>query len=151
MSHLHENVAYLRGLSEGLKLNENSKNSKLILAIIDTLEDFAEVMDEVLEEQQNLSEYVETIDEDLAEVEDDIYDDEDDEDDLIDYLEVECPTCDRKFYVDEDILYEGDDTDKVICPNCDEVVDINDLEVEYDDCCCSHNHDVDTCTVIEED
>jgi len=153
MSHLHENVAYLRGLAEGLKLNENSKNSKVILNIIDTLEDFAEVIDEVLEEQKNLSDYIETIDEDLAEVEEDIYEDEDfDEDeDEIDYLEVECPTCERTFYVDEDILYDDEDTDKVICPNCEEIVDIDDLEIEYTehDCCCG-SHD-DPCTVIEED
>ncbi|QUH26650.1 CD1247 N-terminal domain-containing protein [Serpentinicella alkaliphila] len=158
MSHLHENVAYLRGLAEGLKLNENSKNAKLILNIIDTLEDFAEVIDEVLEEQRNLSEYIETIDEDLAEVEEDIYEDEDfedDEDEEIDYLEIECPTCERTFYVDEDILYDDEDADKVICPNCEEVVDIDDLEIEYHEhegCCCSHHFDdEDTCTVIEED
>lgn len=78
MEFLFQKVAYLQGLTDGLEIDETSKEGKLLIAIIETLEEFAEVMEEVVEDQIDLEEYVNFIDEDLADVETDVYGDEED-------------------------------------------------------------------------
>ena len=73
MIYLTEKVAYLRGLAEGLGIEDSSKEGKMILHIVDALEEFADVLDETLENQMELEEYVNFMDEDLADLEEDIY------------------------------------------------------------------------------
>lgn len=134
MEFLYERIAYLRGLVEGLGLEDETKEGKVIANIIDVLEDFADAIIELSDYQEDLDEYVEAIDEDLSNVEDDIYEDEEDEDlDIFDdsedydYIEVECPNCKEYVYLDEDLL----DSDKeVLCPNCHKVIDL------LDECYC---------------
>lgn len=73
MEYLMQKVSYLKGLSDGLGIEETSKEGILLLNIVETLDEFAEVLNETIENQDELGEYVDFIDEDLAEVEDDIY------------------------------------------------------------------------------
>ncbi len=89
MENLSRRVGYLKGLMEGLEIDGNSANGKLMAGIVELLSDLTdrvEAMDELLDD---LNDYVESIDDDLAELEgeradDDDYgfmdDDEDDED-----------------------------------------------------------------------
>ena len=42
MKYLYEEVAYLKGLAEGLEIGKESKEGKIIHKIIDVLESFAE-------------------------------------------------------------------------------------------------------------
>ena len=89
MENLSRRVGYLKGLMEGLDIDGNSANGKLMAGIVELLGDLTdrvEAMDELLDD---LNDYVESIDDDLAELEgeradDDDYgfmdDDEDDED-----------------------------------------------------------------------
>lgn len=79
MDYLYERLAYLKGLAEGLSIEESSKEGKLLVQIIDILEDFADAIDEVQENQEEIEDYVGTMDEDLSDVEDDLYGDEEDE------------------------------------------------------------------------
>ncbi|MTI48205.1 CD1247 N-terminal domain-containing protein [Sporosalibacterium faouarense] len=124
MEHLYERISYLQGLAEGLGIEENSKEGKLLLHIIDALEDFADAIDDLSFEQEELGEYVEYIDEDLTDVEDEVFGECDYEDDLedydeyefeddIDYVELECPHCQETLYIEEDLLHED-----ATCPNC---------------------------------
>ena len=80
MDYLYQKVSYLKGLAEGMGIEEESKEGKLLLHIIDTLEEFADVVDEVIENHEDLEEYVSYIDEDLSDVEDELYGYDDDED-----------------------------------------------------------------------
>ena len=68
---ISEKVAYLKGLAEGLNLDTDSKEGKLIAAIIDVLDDMAEKFAEV--------------DDELCDVEDG---------------EVVCPNCGAKLEFD---------------------------------------------------
>lgn len=129
MEFLYEKVAYLKGLADGLDIDESTKEGKLLISIIDILEDFADAIVELDEDTEEITEYVEAMDEDLTNVEDDLYEDdfyEDDENDEIDFVEIECPNCHEDVYIDEDLLYE-DDVD-VVCPRCHEVVDFGEIE-----------------------
>lgn len=84
MEYLMQKVSYLKGLADGLGIEDSSKEGKLLLHIVETLEEFADVLDETVDNQLDLEEYVNFIDEDLADVEEDIYglDDEEDDDDF---------------------------------------------------------------------
>ncbi len=85
MEHLHENIGYLRGLAEGLNVEEQ-KNGKIVLAIIDCLDEMAYAINQLSQDVDEVEAYVEEVDKDLAEVEDFIMelDDEFDEFDLYD-------------------------------------------------------------------
>ena len=136
MKHLYEEVAYLKGLAEGLEISTESKEGKIIHKIVEVLEVFADAIVDLDEEQSELSEYVESIDEDLADIEDDIYDDGDcdeldeNEDDLS-FIEMECPNCGDLVEIDEDLLY--DDEVDVVCPNCQAIILSSEDE---EDCMC---------------
>lgn len=89
MNYLFQKVSYLQGLADGLNLDDQTKEGKLLMEIIDVLGEFAEVLDEVIEDQIDLEEYVSFIDEDLSDVEDEIYDFDEDFDDLDDDFDFE--------------------------------------------------------------
>ncbi len=119
MEHLYEKVAYLRGLAEGMELNESSKEGKVLLQIIETLEEFTDAIVELDENQLELTDYVETIDEDLEDVEDELFDEE------LDSLEVQCPKCQEILIIDDEDLF---DDENIHCPECEEEVEITESE-----------------------
>lgn len=128
-----EKVAYLKGLAEGMELNAEKKEGKLLLAIIDVLEDIALELSDIEDAQEELGEGLDAVSDDLEDVEDLLYgeDDEDGEpeyelDDLgedEDCYATTCPTCEETIYFDESVLEDGE----VICPNCGEKLEF-DLE-----------------------
>jgi ssDNA-binding Zn-finger/Zn-ribbon topoisomerase 1 len=128
-----EKVAYLKGLAEGMELNTDKKEGKLLSAIIDVLEDIALELCDIEEAQEELGDGLDAVSDDLEDVEDLLYGDdgEDDEpeyelDDLgedEDCYATTCPTCEESIYFDESVLEDGE----VICPNCGEKLEF-DLE-----------------------
>ncbi len=87
MGFLRERVSYLKGLCEGMKLDVNTNEGRLLAAIIDVIDDIALAVEDLEEIQDEHAEMIESIDQDLAEVEsliyddDDYYEDDDEEDD----------------------------------------------------------------------
>jgi ribosomal protein S27E len=125
MNDLKTRVAYLQGLSTGLELGE-SKEGKLLQGIIDVLDEFADSVGDLAEGQEQLEDYLESIDEDLYQLEDEVFENGSEHCGCgDDYLEVDCPKCGETVCFETDIL-EDDDIVEVTCPNCDEVVFIND-------------------------
>lgn len=141
---LTERIAYIRGLAEGLKLDENKDEVKVINAIIDLLEDMAYDVTDMEDIVDDVCNQVDEIDEDLADLEEDFYgelDDEDFDDDDF-YYEVTCGKCGEVITVDEDVLLEGE----IVCPNCGEQLefDFSDLTDDECDCgCCDHDDHAD--------
>ncbi|MBR7081546.1 MAG: hypothetical protein IKI49_02410 [Oscillospiraceae bacterium] len=125
---ISEKVAYLKGLAEGLALDAETKEGKIISAIIDILEDVAYDIEDLEENALDLAEEIDAISDDLALIEDIVYDEEcedcdcfDDEDEM---YTVVCPSCEEEIVVDEDIL----DLGEIECPNCGEK-----LEFDFED------------------
>ena len=114
-----EKVSYIKGLAEGLSIDETSAQGKVISAIIDALEEMAKELSDLKEDTEYLDAYIEEIDEDLGMLEEDYYEDGgcdcDDEDCGCDddFVEVECPECGETVCLDDSI-----DFDHVICPAC---------------------------------
>ena len=133
-----ERVAYLKGLAEGMSLNTEKGEGKLLSAIIDVLEDVALELEDVWDAQAELADGLDAVSDDLEDVEDVVFEeyDEDDEDDD-DFDEDEdcyattCPTCEETIFFDDSILEDGE----VICPNCGEKLefDLTSLDEESED------------------
>lgn len=143
---ISEKVAYIKGLAEGLNVND-----KVVNAILDVLADIAKELSSVQEDVDTLGDYIEEIDEDLGMLEEEFYGEDDcdccdcDDDDCDccdcddDFVEVECPGCGDTICIDEDT-----DLDHVECPNCGaEFTCICDCCDEDDDeeCSCCHHDD----------
>ncbi len=139
-----ERVAYIRGLVEGLDLEADKKEVKVIHAIITLLEDMALSIADLEEAYNDMADQLDAVDEDLNSLEDEFYgDDEDDEEDEEEcYYEVTCPACNETICLSEDIIEDG----QIDCPNCGECLefDINDVIDEFScGCGCGHDHDHD--------
>ncbi len=127
---LTEKVAYLKGLCEGLGIDESTKEGKVITKIVDVLDDFASEILAIYDTEDELQAQIDEIDEDLAFVEDYLFDDEDDDEELdFDVEDIECPYCGEPIAIDADILDSEDDV--IACPACGK-----EFELEFDDCCC---------------
>lgn len=126
MMTISEKAAYIKGLAEGLGIDEETKEGKVINAIIDLLSDLTADLEDTEDACAELAEQINAVDEDLAELEDFIYeeyededececccdcDDDEDDDEL---YEVECPNCHDVIYIDDRMLED----ESMICPNC---------------------------------
>jgi endogenous inhibitor of DNA gyrase (YacG/DUF329 family) len=116
---LKQKVAYLQGLAEGLDVNPGDKEGKIMANVIQVLGDVAGQIEDLRTAQEELEDYLESIDDDLNDLESELSFADDD------LIEVECPKCHKTVMFDSDIL-EDDDTIEVTCPNCNEVVFVND-------------------------
>ena len=148
---ISEKSAYLKGLMDGLKLNTESDEGKMIAAIVDLLGDLTRKVTDIEDTTIAISDELDEIEEDLDAIEDFIMDDEDeyddeDEDDFdwddedeeyeegFDFgdedttiYEVQC-VCGEVINFDEETLEEG----SIICPNCGESLEFDVEEDEED-------------------
>ena len=115
---LAEKAAYLKGLMDGIKLDTEKDENRLLKAVVDLLQDMAVSIDDlednaiaVSDELDEIEKNLDAIDEFLMDEDDDDYDD----DDYMDYDDDECDLGDDDFEYDEDPVYE------VTCPKCGEV------------------------------
>ncbi len=139
---ISEKSAYLKGLMDGLELDTEKAEGKLISAIVDLLGDVTRKLTDVENTTIAISDELDEIEEDLDAIEDYILDEEDEDyedydDDFDDYdeddfddegfdygdedttiYEVKC-ACGNVINFDEDTLEEG----SIICENCGETLE----------------------------
>lgn len=134
MSNLTDRVSYIKGLAEGLKLDTEKNEGKLIEKMLELMADMAAEVETLRHDHEELNEYVESIDSDLSDMEDVLFDDEEEEgcgcghchhdneeedededgdnDNLVEYT---CPHC------GEEMTFEVDNFDfdeDYLCPSC---------------------------------
>lgn len=126
-----ERVSYLKGLTDGIGLDESTKEGKILKAIVDVLDDIALAIEDLDDGLDIVASHVEAMDDDLATLEEDFYDDFDFDYDDEDF-ELECEKCGAIINF-EDLDYENED---LVCPSCGEIVTI---ECCFDDECDCHN------------
>ena len=155
---ISEKSAYLKGLMDGLKLDTESNEGKMIAAIVDLLGDMSKRMVDIEDTTIAISDELDEIEEDLDAIEDFIMD-EDDEDDWDEYeddedyydpddeedeeepeegfdfgdedstiYEVEC-ACGNVIDFDDEVLESG----SIVCPNCGETLEFTFDDDEVDD------------------
>ena len=131
---ISEKVAYLKGLAEGLALDTETKEGKLIAAIIDVLDEMSIRFEDIDDNLVDLEDGLDAVSDDLSEVEEALYEIDDDDEELDDdaeYFETTCPVCQVEIVFDEDTLDSGE----IRCPNCGEKLefDLSDLARAEDD------------------
>ena len=148
---ISEKAAYLKGLMDGLELDTERAEGKMIAAIVELLGDVTKRLSDIEETTIAISDELDEIEEDLDAIEDFIMDEEDedwdewdededeyDEDDFEDegfdfgdedsiIYEVKC-RCGEIINFDEDTLEEG----SMECPNCGELLEFS-LEDDEDE------------------
>lgn len=138
-----EKVAYLKGLVDGLGVDDSTKEGKVIRVIVDLLDDIALAVSDLEDSADLMGEQLDLLDEDVGELYEDYFgDDDDDDDDDEDFdgelYEITCPSCGDTMCIDEDILDEGE----IDCPNCGEPLEFDlDGVIDECDCGCDHGHD----------
>ncbi|MEG2597013.1 MAG: hypothetical protein RR977_01195 [Oscillospiraceae bacterium] len=137
---LLEKVAYLKGMLSGMELDAEKKETKLITAMLDVIDDLAASVTDLEEETNEICELIDVLDEDLGNVEEAVFDDEDEDDD--DYedemYEVTCPSCGETLCVDEEMLDEGE----MACPACGEALE---FDLDIGECTCGCDCEDDHC------
>ena len=130
---LTEKVAYLKGLAEGLALDESKPEIKVIKTMMDILDDLALTVADLEDGMDLITEQLDAVDEDLDELEGFVYEELDDDDCCCDdCYDVECPTCGEVIGIDADTLDEG----SIECPNCGELLEFEcECDCDCDDCC----------------
>ena len=151
---ISEKAAYLKGLMDGLNLDTEKAEGKMISAIVDLLGDVTRRLTDVEETTIAISDELDEIEEDLDAIEDyildededeyDDFDDEDDYDEDEDYeegfdfgdedttiYEVKC-ACGNIIDFDEETLEAG----SIVCPDCGETLEFSfeedeDEEIEF--------------------
>ncbi len=150
---LSEKAAYLKGLMDGLDLNKESAEGKMIAGIVDLLGEMTTSISDLEENAIAVSDELDEIEEDLDAIEeylmdeddedDDDFDDEDDyefddeedeededdEDDEEVIYDVTCPTCGEVLHLDEDTILQ----ESIHCPKCNELLEFEFDEDEEDD------------------
>ena len=149
---ISEKSAYLKGLMDGLKLDTESNEGKMIAAIVDLLGDMSRRMVDIEDTTIAISDELDEIEEDLDAIEDFIMDEDEDDDEYYDddeddeswddedeefeegfdfgdedstIYEVEC-ACGNIIDFDEETLEKG----SIVCPNCGETLEFSVEDVE---------------------
>lgn len=142
---ISEKSAYLKGLMDGLSLNTETNEGKMIAAIVDLLGDVTKRVTDIEETTIAISDELDEIEEDLDAIEDYILDEDDDfddEDEDYEYdwdedeeepeegfdfgdedttiYEVQC-ACGEIINFDEETLEKG----SIVCPNCGETLEFS--------------------------
>lgn len=118
---LSEKSAYLKGLMDGLNLNQETAEGKMIAGIVDLLQEMTTSISDLEENAIAVSDELDEIEDDLDAIEEYLMDEddddeyEDDDDDDIDFADDDG----EDFAYDEDAMYE------VTCPKCGEVIEVD--------------------------
>ena len=146
-----EKAAYLKGLTEGLGIDPQSKEGKLWAALNDLLADMAHEIEDLQDSGLGHAEALDALAEELSDLEEAVFDLDDDEEDEDDYgcprqqededaeedpdptydgviYDATCPVCGEEISFDEETLEEG----SIQCPNCGELLEF-DLGEDADD------------------
>ena len=141
-----EQAAYLKGLMDGLNLDTEKAEGKMIAAIVELLGDVTKKLSDVEDTTIAISDELDEIEEDLDAIEDYILDEEDEDDDYeddfddeedydddedyeegFDYgdedsiiYEVKC-ACGNIINFDEDVLEAG----SIVCDECGETLEFS--------------------------
>jgi hypothetical protein len=151
---LYEKAAYLRGLADGVDLDKNTPEGKILAALLDLVSDIADEVEAINEDIVDLQDYVEEIDEDLADVED-FLDEECDGDCEVCDCEGDCEDCEFGDYdCDCDCDCDDEDCDDMFfeleCPSCGEMVCFDET-IDPENLACPACGEKFTCEFVDED
>ncbi len=123
MSGLTDKAAYLRGMAEGMGLNKEKDEHKLMLEMLSVIDEMAQKLDALENSVSELDEYVESIDDDLSDMEEAVYGEEAMDAEAEHGCDCDCEECDEC----DDVLEIAFD-----CPHCGNPVKIKASDIDID-------------------
>ena len=129
---LTQKAAYIKGLIDGLKLDEKNDQNKVIKAMADLLQELTENVDELNVSTDEIFDELDALGDAFEDLENGNFDIPNDE------LCATCPACGYEFLIDDDQI----ENDSIVCPECGKK-----LEIDFgckcgcgcDDCNCDKN------------
>ncbi|MDR0197028.1 MAG: hypothetical protein LBI36_02240 [Oscillospiraceae bacterium] len=134
---ISEKVAYIKGLTDGLKIDDGTNEGKIILALIDVMKDVARELEAIDETFDDMAEIISDIEESVYEIEDEVFG----SDELPDFnfgdelYEITCRDCNNTVSVDMSMLDDG----FVKCPNCGNEIEFDIDIIDSDECDSGHD------------
>lgn len=145
MKYIKEKIAYLRGYADALQISDETNEGKILLKMMEILDDVGDALSGLAEAQSEMENYVEMIDDDISDLEEfvlDCVEDDDEIDDDYDFeedddlYEVVCPKCGKVYLSD----FDSFEKNEVFCPSCGEHFVLEESIAEKlihdDDCQC---------------
>ena len=136
---LKEKASYIMGWLEGLKLDSNEDQNKILKSVVSLLQEMTEKISVLEKEVEENSALVDELDEDLANVEKDLYNNEKD----ICFKDHSDCHCEKK---DDDDIFKndrilGEEFEKngkyeVSCTNCGRIIELDEGIFEKEDITC---------------
>lgn len=138
MEELTSRAAYLKGLADGMNLDTESNEGKLLHSIIDLLGDMAEKVADIDDEQGFLADQIDDMSEAMEMLGEEVFGYEDEEDEGV--YQIVCENC------GEEITFTDDDLDDLTdgsfaCPSCGEVIELEFGGCDCDCGCEGHDHE----------
>ena len=121
---LSEKAAYLKGLMDGIKLDTEKDENRLLKAVVDLLQDMAVSIDDLEDNAIAVSDELDEIEENLDAIDEYLMDEDDYDFGEEPVYEVTCPKCGQVHQFSEKDLLEGSKP----CAKCGEL-----LEFEFDE------------------
>jgi DNA-directed RNA polymerase subunit delta len=124
MKRITDRTSYLRGLAEGLNIDKEKAENKLMLEMLNVMDEMAQEILELDGDMDELDEYVASMESDLSDVEDMLFEDGDEDgledadafgEDEAEEISVTCPHCGKEFTIEATEINFDDD---VVCPAC---------------------------------
>lgn len=137
MSELTNRASYLQGLAEGLKLDTDKTEGKLIGELLNLVGDMAKELEALDDEQAFVADKLDEMEDVIDVIGENVFGDDYDDDD--DVYTIACDNCGAE------IDFTGDDLDDIasgdfVCPECGKTIELDFDECECD-CGCDHDHD----------
>ena len=127
---LSNKAAYIKGLMEGMKIDESTDQGKVLKAMAELMEEMAKAIEDVTVLADETVDVVDSISDDLSDLEDDFYEEfydegyDDEDDDVFDddtLYECVCPSCGETIVMDDKMVENG----SIDCPNCGESLEFD--------------------------
>ena len=125
MSTLTDRTAYLRGLAEGMGIDKEKNENRLILELLNVVDEMAQKINELEGDLDDLDEYVESIDGDLGDMEEVLFGEDDDERADCEDEDCDCEECSGcDMDADEPLDFD--------CPHCGKTLQIKASDIDFD-------------------
>lgn len=136
MSELTNRASYLQGLAEGLKLDTDKTEGKLIGELLDLVSDMAKELESLDDEQAFVADKLDEMEDVIDVIGENVFGEDDDDDDV---YTIVCDNCGAE------IDFTGDDLDDIasgdfVCPECGKTIELDFDECDCD-CGCDHDHE----------
>lgn len=118
MQRVHKQIAYLEGLLDGLGLDGQGRDGKVLTAIVEALRAVDGSLDRIYRRSEALEERWAGVEETVEEIEDLLFADEEEE--PLPVVEFECPSCRGVFLLAEEGSPAAGEGGRLMCPHCGE-------------------------------